>query len=155
MRRRSRKIPRMRNCNDVALGSFHDTLLLQRMLRSGHGGGIPATPTCESSALFQELTNSCCVAYSRAGCPSATQEAREADLRAERAVSGAYKLLVGSERLSGLSRIDRTYGASINSILPSFLRCSTFTRPSISRNTKTSRSRNSASFTASSSVNGL
>src|SRR6185437_8951379 len=43
--------------------------------------------------------------------------------------------------------VQRGYGASISTILPSFLRCSTFTFPS--------RSRNSASFTASSSVIGL
>src|SRR6185312_15398046 len=46
------------------------------------------------------------------------------------------------------------HGASINSILPSFFRCNTFTCPSGSRKTKTSRSRNSASFTASSIVMG-
>ncbi len=54
----------------------------------------------------------------------------------------------------GLDQSPSCQGASINSILPSRLRCRTFTLPSLSRNTKTSRSRNSASLTASSSVIG-
>jgi hypothetical protein len=52
-----------------------------------------------------------------------------------------------------LVRLD-CQGASINSIFPSRLRCRTFTLPSLSRKTNTSRSRNSASLTASSSVMG-
>src|SRR5271168_1896158 len=42
------------------------------------------------------------------------------------------------------------YGTSISSIFPSRLRCNTIACPRWSRNTKTSRSRNAASFTASS-----
>jgi len=46
------------------------------------------------------------------------------------------------------------YGASINSIFPSRVRCRTITLPSGSRKTKTSRSRNCASLIASSRVRG-
>ena len=46
------------------------------------------------------------------------------------------------------------YGTSMSSIFPSLRRCSTLALPLGSRNTKTSRSRNSHSFTASSMVMG-
>ena len=46
------------------------------------------------------------------------------------------------------------YGTSISSIFPSLRRCSTLALPLGSRNTNTSRSRNSHSFTASSMVMG-
>src|SRR5215475_11881917 len=53
-----------------------------------------------------------------------------------------------------LTAASRLYGASISSIFPSRVRCSTITFPLGSRNTNTSRSRKCASLIASSSVMG-
>src|ERR1700734_2794362 len=70
------------------------------------------------------------------------------------------KLLGGSQIRKGACKrpfagdLELSYGTSISSILPSFRRCRTLILPLPSRKMNTSRSRNSHSFTASSTVMG-